>query len=625
MPLALLLACVEYGLGVRDSVASPVEEDRDGYGTATIVIPAEPPSCPLRAAAVTTWLEATCGAVDFRGFEMKLKARFDHPSNEISGYMSAPIVIPKDGRGVVAASAKRSDDADDLLDILFVDGVTAQATYLLGVPDVEPWMLAASRALSPNAAPGDWGLYASAWDKATLYRFDLDTGAAKDLGLQPEHGWGTTARDVDFDGVADVMSGGSILTSKGVTLRTFSDPAVDAVGPVLFDSSGTGGLIIAWPGGLSDVETDTTTPWAWPGRPSPYAVAAIGAADGVPFEVVLGTQAILQDALGVVDLSETGLWGDDERSTSPASIGDLDGDGLVDAAYLILGDARAVHVEGPHRGEVFASWQVLDIDGSTANLVLSDLDADGAYEIVVVGSAGFFLLDAGTGRILWEDRSITLNANYQTPIVADVDMDGSAEIIFIGDDANRDYLPWTDPEVRADTIFIFGPAEGEWARSRPIWNQYSYDITTVRDDGAIVRFPRPSWSQYNAYRAQPAHDGEHPDLAPRVTQVCADVCGPGGTVTLTAEVDNLGSVDASAGASIVLSTWAEGETWISEVARSTLPDVVSSGTTTGVITFTVPWEQWKDARVIDVWGTHEDECDYVNDRIDVAEDPCAPE
>jgi hypothetical protein len=74
---------------------------------------------------------------------------------------------------------------------------------------------------------------------------------------------------------------------------------------------------------------------------------------------------------------------------------------------------------------------------------------------------------------------------------------------------------------------------------------------------------------------------------------------------------------------VVLSTWAEGEQWISEVVRLVLPDALPGGSTSAPITFTVPWEDWKDARVIDVWGTHEDECDFVNDRIDVAEDPCA--
>ena len=436
----------------------------------------------------------------------------------------------------------------------------------------------------------------------------------------------TSARDVDLDGVADVMSGGLVSTSDGAFQAAFDDSAVGSLGPSLFDATGAGDLVLAYGDGLADVSTGVTTAWAWPARARPqFAFMGVGGAEGSPFVVVVGDNDVLVvDTRGTLDVSARDDWPSEFRSATPPVVGDVDGDGLTDVVFAAAGRVLAVHVEGPRRGELFGDWTLFDASGAGGliNLVLADLDADGTYEIVAQSTFGFYLLDGSSGDVLWSDLALTTLANLSSLLVADVDADGAAEIVFRGDEVDPDVWIGDDPNVDGSTMFVFGAARGEWARSRPIWNQVPYDITTVRDDGAIVRFPRPSWQQYNAYRAQPAHDGDRPDLAPRVTEVCADVCGPGGTVTLAVVVDNLGSAEAAAGASLVLSTWGEGEAWIAEVARMVLSDAVPSGSSTREVTLTVPWERWKDARVIDVWGTHEDECDYVNDRVDVAEDPC---
>ncbi len=121
---------------------------------------------------------------------------------------------------------------------------------------------------------------------------------------------------------------------------------------------------------------------------------------------------------------------------------------------------------------------------------------------------------------MWSDRSVTTLANVTGVMVVDADMDGSAELVFVEDDVDPEVWVGEDPNVDNSTLFVFGAAEGEWARSRPVWNQLPYDITTVRDDGAIVRFPRPSWSQYNAFRAQPAHDGDHRRRRSAAHEVC---------------------------------------------------------------------------------------------------------
>ena len=84
-----------------------------------------------------------------------------------------------------------------------------------------------------------------------------------------------------------------------------------------------------------------------------------------------------------------------------------------------------------------------------------------------------------------------------------------------------------DGQGAQNRLFVVGPATGRWARTRPVWHELAYDITSVRDDGVIISFPYPSWSTYNAFRAQPAHDGLHPDRVIDATGVCADACDDG--------------------------------------------------------------------------------------------------
>lgn len=149
-----------------------------------------------------------------------------------------------------------------------------------------------------------------------------------------------------------------------------------------------------------------------------------------------------------------------------------------------------------------------------------------------------------------------------------------------------------------------------------------YDVTTVRDDGSIVAFPRPNWQTYNSFRAQPAHDGDRPDLTIEVTEVCADVCGPGGIVEVAVQASNLGSREAGPGAEIRLYTCSEADGAVL-VAQRTLTDAIPPTWSAEGVVFDVPWEDWRDGRFVEIEGVGSDECDLVNDRIDIFEAPCA--
>lgn len=253
---------------------------------------------------------------------------------------------------------------------------------------------------------------------------------------------------------------------------------------------------------------------------------------------------------------------------NPPAVGDVDGDGRPEIVTCEERDTSAFDLDG----NLLWRHRYSAPGGSNGGHSMADLDADGRYEVIHLGQWGLRVLDGATGAVLAKRTDVFTRALQSDPIIADVDGDGSAEIVVAGDWITEDGEP---DELVNDHLFVFGAATGRWARTRPVWNQTAYDITTIRDDGSIVRFPRTSWQTYNAYRAQPSHDGDRPDLTLEVTDACADTCGPGGTVYIGVQASNLGSREAPAGASIHLHTWSAAA-GVKDVGAATIDDAIPS-------------------------------------------------
>ena len=80
------------------------------------------------------------------------------------------------------------------------------------------------------------------------------------------------------------------------------------------------------------------------------------------------------------------------------------------------------------------------------------------------------------------------------PSVADIDNDGSAEILVGAVD--------TDFAVQA-----IRDADDRWIPARRIWNQHTYHVTNVREDGTIPQFEPPSWESLNTFRTNAQIEG----------------------------------------------------------------------------------------------------------------------
>jgi hypothetical protein len=76
------------------------------------------------------------------------------------------------------------------------------------------------------------------------------------------------------------------------------------------------------------------------------------------------------------------------------------------------------------------------------------------------------------------------HTRLEMPIVADVDNDGNAEIVFI----ENAHGGGTTQGIR-----IWGDKNDSWVPTRRIWNQHSYHVTNVAEDGAIPMNETANW------------------------------------------------------------------------------------------------------------------------------------
>ena len=76
-------------------------------------------------------------------------------------------------------------------------------------------------------------------------------------------------------------------------------------------------------------------------------------------------------------------------------------------------------------------------------------------------------------------------------VIADVDGDGNAEIVVTSD---------AFTQSTRHGLYVFGDASDGWVVTRKIWNQHSYHITNVNDDGTVPAHEANGWQTFKSYR-----------------------------------------------------------------------------------------------------------------------------
>lgn len=179
-------------------------------------------------------------------------------------------------------------------------------------------------------------------------------------------------------------------------------------------------------------------------------------------------------ALPLSDVGDIGLL----------TIGDVDGDGTPEIVVIGVNSMAVVKGDGTLR------TITLPYPAIGGNAAIFDLNGDGKPEIIYDSWSGpsgvqvgdLIILDGQTGAFLYSIKSPRYSDFTIGPVVADVDGDGTAEIITHVSNSGDGTL-----------LHVFKAKTGAWAQARPVYNQSSYHVTNVNNDGTIPEREAINW------------------------------------------------------------------------------------------------------------------------------------
>ncbi|MBK6923110.1 MAG: VCBS repeat-containing protein [Deltaproteobacteria bacterium] len=271
----------------------------------------------------------------------------------------------------------------------------------------------------------------------------------------------TVVADLDEDGTTELITAQGVYRylGDGATQKRF-DTGIDVGHPHVADLDGDGDaeLLVSHAAGLSVFEHD--------GTPRIIDARPLGAAEG---------------------------WG------RPAAIHDFDGDDHAQWA-MSVGEVFAIFSLAGDEIVIDGQWVVEDFTGEATGTAF-DFLGDGAAEAMYGDEKVLWVFDTAMPQappLVEQPRSSRTLIEY--PTVVDVDNDGSAEIIVI---SNEDL----DGNASSPTVQVYGDADSRWIQARRIWNQHTYHVTNVREDGRIPAVEVPHWRGLNTFRTNAQIEG----------------------------------------------------------------------------------------------------------------------
>jgi len=241
----------------------------------------------------------------------------------------------------------------------------------------------------------------------------------------------------------------------------------------------------------------------------------------------------------------------------PPTVADFNGDDYPDVAlasgigYVVYDGEKLMDPTVPDgqtklwtTSEVTGT-QTQDCSSAQTGSSVFDFDGDGIAEVAY---ADEYYMHIYTGPGDGDGHAIELltecNTNgtlWEYPLVADVDSDGHADIIV----GSNSYSSHNCSGVKTTGIRVFGDTEGQWVRTRRVWNQHAYHVTNVHEDGTIPVVEPANYldPKLNNFRQniQPLGEFSAPDLVVSVFPKCWGEYG------LVARVRNVGQASVPAG------------------------------------------------------------------------------
>ncbi|MEM7155209.1 MAG: VCBS repeat-containing protein [Myxococcota bacterium] len=381
------------------------------------------------------------------------------------------------------------------------DYVGSAFTPALGDIDGDGFVeIVGSRVLPGGEDMDTWQLVAWEHDGSIKFAETFPEGTELGNDLPPVAIKAIALADLDNDGDVEIVLGPMIYDHEGQLINIAPGDgsfgnwhwSIDLAVTVV-DLDGDGDLEIV--GGRRIWDHEGIQRVSLGGDSSGFPSVADFDADGEP-EILISRQ---HDGLSMYEADGTPIFVDqkpvpDPKGFSPntwnraSAVHDLDGDGVPE---FVISTADTY---GAYEANLDIMWQtpVSDLSG-VASSTAFDFLGDGRAEAMYGDEDSIFVFgDQGQELMQLPRRSPTY---IEYPVVADVDNDGSAEIIFTSE---------SDPVIGQDypTLQVFGDADDRWIPARRIWNQHTYHVTNVLEDGRIPQFEQPHWQTLNTFRTQ---------------------------------------------------------------------------------------------------------------------------
>ena len=329
-----------------------------------------------------------------------------------------------------------------------------------------------------------------------LYAFS-HTGAVKfgPAGMWAgDHYSGAIAlADLDHDGNVEIIGGNTVFDHRGGVKWTAPGAQANWNATTAADLDGDGFLEVVL--GHAAYRHDGTLLWMTNLSPGYPQVANLDA-DPQPEILLTNINGLsLIDHDGQVQYQDLRPTGSSIGATTwlrPATIHDFDGDGKAEYAMSSANFYTLYNANGTIKW----SAPVSDQSGIAAGTAF-DFLGDGSAEAMYADEMSLFVFGPTGQPVFSMPRSSGTLTEY--PVVADIDNDGSAEIVVVSNQ-----FPGITP---SPTVQVIRDKQDRWIQARRIWNQHTYHVTNVREDGTIPMNETPSWQRLNTFRTNAQING----------------------------------------------------------------------------------------------------------------------
>ncbi|GHN01017.1 hypothetical protein WSM22_25060 [Cytophagales bacterium WSM2-2] len=164
------------------------------------------------------------------------------------------------------------------------------------------------------------------------------------------------------------------------------------------------------------------------------------------------------------------------------NIGDLDGDGKLNASYVSGKFLYALD----DKFKLLWRKDVKEETSGYTGCTLFDFNGDGKSEVVYRDEKYLYIIN-GTDGTTYTQQTCVSRTNREYPIVADVDADGATELcVTCGfDDVLAQTNFCNNTYYQNGHVRIFRSAAEPWVPARKLWNQHGYFNVNINDDLTI--------------------------------------------------------------------------------------------------------------------------------------------